>query len=55
MLRAQLWPLRHMALKSTIVMPKYAPLSKISATKSYGAKVVLYGEVYDEAYQMKNM
>jgi threonine dehydratase len=37
-------------IKSTIVMPKYAPLSKISATKSYGAKVVLYGEVYDEAY-----
>jgi threonine dehydratase len=37
-------------IKSTIVMPKHAPLSKISATKSYGADVLLYGNVYDEAY-----
>lgn len=37
-------------IKSTIVMPKHAPLSKISATKSYGADVVLCGNVYDEAY-----
>lgn len=37
-------------INSTIVMPKHAPLSKISATKNYGAKVVLWGEVYDEAY-----
>ncbi|MFX3623569.1 MAG: threonine ammonia-lyase [Ectobacillus sp.] len=33
----------------TIVMPKGAPLSKISATKRYGAKVELYGAVFDEA------
>ncbi|MDD4569882.1 MAG: threonine ammonia-lyase [Tepidanaerobacteraceae bacterium] len=38
-------------IKSTIVMPKHAPLSKIAATKSYGAEVVLYGDVYDEAYE----
>ena len=38
-------------IKSTIVMPKHAPLSKISATKSYGAEVVLHGEIYDEAYE----
>ncbi|WP_422444786.1 threonine ammonia-lyase [Thermoanaerobacterium sp. DL9XJH110] len=37
-------------IKSTIVMPKHAPLSKISATKNYGADVVLFGNVYDEAY-----
>lgn len=37
-------------IKSTIVMPKHAPLSKIAATKNYGAQVVLHGEVYDEAY-----
>lgn len=37
-------------IKSTIVMPKHAPLSKVSATKSYGAQVVLHGSVYDEAY-----
>ncbi|TYP51576.1 threonine ammonia-lyase [Thermosediminibacter litoriperuensis] len=39
-------------IKSTIVMPKHAPLSKVSATKKYGAEVVLHGNVYDEAYAM---
>ncbi|VBB07348.1 serine/threonine dehydratases pyridoxal-phosphate attachment site [Lucifera butyrica] len=38
-------------IQSTIVMPKSAPLSKVKATKGYGAKVVLHGEVYDDAYQ----
>ncbi len=33
----------------TIVMPKGAPLSKIQATKQYGAEVVLEGEVFDDA------
>jgi threonine dehydratase len=37
---------------STIVMPKHAPLSKVKATRGYGAKVVLHGDVYDEAYAM---
>lgn len=37
-------------IPSTIVMPKHAPLSKVKATKSYGATVVLHGDVYDEAY-----
>ncbi|WP_439027694.1 threonine ammonia-lyase [Haloarchaeobius sp. DT45] len=32
-----------------IVMPEYAPISKIKATQSYGAEVVLYGTDYDEA------
>jgi threonine dehydratase len=34
---------------STIVMPEYAPISKVKATRSYGGDVVLYGEDYDEA------
>lgn len=38
-------------IKATIVMPKHAPLSKIAATRGYGAEVVLYGNVYDEAYE----
>lgn len=37
-------------IKSTIVMPKHTPLSKVSATRRYGAKVVLHGDCYDEAY-----
>lgn len=35
--------------KSTICMPKHAPLSKVAATKGYGANVVLYGDFFDEA------
>ncbi|KJS15047.1 MAG: threonine dehydratase [Peptococcaceae bacterium BRH_c4b] len=37
-------------IKSLIVMPEGAPLSKIAATEGYGAKVVLYGQGYDNAY-----
>ncbi len=36
-------------VKATIVMPKSTPLMKVNRTKSYGANVVLYGDVYDEA------
>jgi len=35
--------------KATIVMPKTTPLIKVNRTKSYGANVVLHGDVYDEA------
>jgi threonine dehydratase len=38
-------------LRSTIVMPEIAPLSKIVATRGYGAEVVLAGQVYDEAFR----
>lgn len=38
-------------INSTIVMPRQAPLSKVAATRRYGAQVVLYGDVYDEAYE----
>jgi threonine dehydratase len=34
---------------STIVMPENAPISKIKATRDYGATVVLHGDDYDEA------
>lgn len=34
---------------ATIVMPTTTPLIKVNRTKSYGAEVVLYGDVYDEA------
>jgi len=38
-------------IASTIVMPEGAPLSKVMATRGYGAKVVLAGNSYDEAYE----
>ena len=37
-------------VKSTVFMPIYTPPTKIIATKSYGAKVVLEGKTYDDAY-----
>ncbi len=34
-----------------IYMPDGAPISKVEATKSYGAEVCLYGDTYDDAYE----
>lgn len=36
-------------LTCTVVMPKGAPLSKVEATKSYGAKVLLMGDSFNDA------
>lgn len=35
--------------KAIVVMPTTTPLIKVNRTKSYGAEVVLHGDVYDEA------
>lgn len=37
-------------IPATIVMPKSTPIAKASATEGYGAKVVLHGDCYDDAY-----
>jgi len=37
-------------VSATIVMPTSTPLIKVNRTKSYGAQVVLSGDVYDDAY-----
>ena len=37
--------------KATIVMPTVTPLIKVNRSKSYGADVILYGDVYDDAYR----
>jgi threonine dehydratase len=36
-------------VKATIVLPEYAPLAKVVATKALGAEVVLHGESFDAA------
>ena len=38
-------------IKAVIVMPKSTPLIKVESTKKYGAEVVLYGDVYDDAFK----
>ncbi|WLR52764.1 threonine ammonia-lyase [Bacillus tianshenii] len=35
----------------TIVMPERAPLTKVQATKEYGANVVLHGDIFDESLE----
>lgn len=36
-------------VKAVIVMPTTTPLIKVNRTKAYGAEVILYGNVYDDA------
>ncbi len=36
-------------VKATIVMPTGTPFIKVNRTRSYGAEVILHGNVYDEA------
>jgi len=40
-----------LGIPATITMPENAPLAKVSATEGYGAKVILSGAVFDDAYQ----
>ena len=40
---------RHLGVKATIVMPRTTPLIKVDGVRSYGARVVLVGDTYDEA------
>lgn len=38
-------------ISCTIVMPEGAPLAKVMATQGYGARVILHGMTYDDAFQ----
>lgn len=40
-----------LGIPCTIVMPVGAPLAKVTATRGYGASVVLAGETYNESYE----
>ncbi len=42
---------REMGVKATIVMPKTTPEIKVQSVRKYGAKAVLVGDAYDDAYQ----
>ena len=41
----------NLGIRARIVMPLPTPLIKVSATRGYGADVVLHGSNYDEAYE----
>ncbi len=36
--------------KATIVLPEFAPLTKVTATRSFGAEIVMHGKTFDEAF-----
>ncbi|MCX7711621.1 MAG: threonine ammonia-lyase [Clostridia bacterium] len=38
-------------IRSVVVMPETTPIAKITATKGYGAEVVLFGGGYDDAFR----
>lgn len=41
---------KHFGIDATIVMPESTPLTKVNGVAEYGARVLLHGENYDEAY-----
>ncbi len=43
------WHGRLMGVGVTVVMPRFAPLVKVSRCRQFGANVVLHGETFDEA------
>ena len=42
---------QELGIPVTVVMPRYAPLIKVSNCRSFGAEIVLHGERYSEALQ----
>ena len=40
---------KEFGVKATVVMPTTTPLIKVNRTKSYGAEVILHGDIYDDA------
>lgn len=42
---------RLMGVKATIVLPEFAPLTKVNATRNFGAEVALFGATFDEAVE----
>ncbi len=48
------WGASRFRIRSTIVMPSSAPLMKIEQTQALGAKILLKGDNYDEAYEEAN-
>lgn len=39
-----------LGIDATVVMPRYAPLAKIEASREYRVKVILHGDSFEEAY-----
>ena len=42
---------KRLSIKATIVMPRTTPAIKVQAVRAFGARPVLHGDAYDEAYE----
>ncbi len=42
---------QRLGIDATIVMPEVTPLVKVQSTRSFGARILLHGANYDEAYE----
>src|SRR4029077_7999827 len=47
--QAVAWAAQQLGVRCTVVMPVGASVSKISATRGYGASVLLEGDTFDDA------
>ncbi len=47
--QAVAWAARELGVRATVFMPQDAPMSKVEATRNYGAETVLAGANFDEA------
>src|SRR3954471_17360062 len=43
------WHGRSLGIPVTVVMPRFAPLVKVSRCRQFGAEVILHGDTFDEA------
>ena len=49
--QAVAWAARAAGIDATIFMPQDTPVAKLEATQNYGARVELFGEMFDDAYE----
>ena len=49
--QAVAWAAREFGVRATIFVPQSAPMAKVEATRSYGARVELAGESFEEAVE----
>ena len=50
--QAVAWAAREAGIRATVFMPHATPMAKVDATRSYGAEVVLGGDVWDDAHAL---
>ncbi len=48
------WHGRDLGIAVTVVMPRFAPLTKITRCRQFGAQVILHGDSFDEAREEAN-